>query len=60
MNNAAALYFRESLGQTVESAAAIASIFGFMNLFARGLGGYLSDRMNAKVRCGESRSDRQC
>merc|ERR1719201_1526955 len=48
MNNAAALYFRDDLGQTVEGAAAIASIFGFMNLFARGLGGFLSDKMNSK------------
>merc|ERR1719183_2852800 len=48
MNNAAALYFRDTLGESVESAAAIASIFGFMNLFARGLGGYLSDRVNKK------------
>jgi len=43
MNNAAALYFKDQFGQTTETAAAIASIFGFMNLFARGLGGYLSD-----------------
>merc|ERR1712054_621420 len=27
----------------------IASIFGWMNLFARGLGGALSDKMNAKM-----------
>ena len=51
MNNAAALYFREEFGQTTESAAAIASIFGWMNLFARGLGGFISDYCNAK--CGE-------
>lgn len=50
MNNAAALYFREQFGQTTESAAAIASIFGWMNLFARGLGGFISDYSNAK--CG--------
>ena len=50
MNNAAALYFKDQFGQTTESAAAIASIFGWMNLFARGLGGYASDVMNAK--CG--------
>jgi len=50
MNNAAALYFREEFGQTTESAAAIASIFGWMNLFARGLGGFISDYSNAK--CG--------
>jgi len=49
MNNAAALYFRERFGQTTESAAAIASIFGWMNLFARGLGGYMSDKLNARM-----------
>jgi NNP family nitrate/nitrite transporter-like MFS transporter len=43
MNNAAALYFREKFELSTESAAAIASIFGFMNLFARGLGGFFSD-----------------
>jgi NNP family nitrate/nitrite transporter-like MFS transporter len=32
---------------STESAAAIASIFGFMNLFARGLGGFMSDKGNA-------------
>mmetsp|Transcript_25176 Transcript_25176/g.58971 ORF Transcript_25176/g.58971 Transcript_25176/m.58971 type:complete len:483 (+) Transcript_25176:319-1767(+) len=46
MNNAAALYFKDQFGQTTETAAAIASIFGFMNLFARGLGGFLSDTGN--------------
>jgi NNP family nitrate/nitrite transporter-like MFS transporter len=30
-------------------AAAIASIFGWMNLFARGLGGYISDKLNARL-----------
>lgn len=39
MNNAAALYFKEEFKLSTESAAAIASIFGWMNLFARGLGG---------------------
>ena len=48
MNNAAALYFVDRFGQTTEAAAAIASIFGWMNLFARGLGGYASDMANAK------------
>ena len=43
MNNAAALYFKDQFGLTTESAAAIASIFGWMNLFARGMGGYVSD-----------------
>lgn len=50
MNNAAALYFKEVFGQTTESAAAIASIFGWMNLFARGVGGFCSDKSNSK--CG--------
>jgi len=48
MNNAAALYFKDAFGQSTESAAAIASIFGWMNLFARGLGGWASDKMSAK------------
>lgn len=46
MNNAAALYFKEKFELTTESAAAIASIFGFMNIFARGLGGFFSDTGN--------------
>jgi len=46
MNNAAALYFKDKFLLTTESAAAIASIFGFMNLFARGLGGFMSDKGN--------------
>jgi NNP family nitrate/nitrite transporter-like MFS transporter len=49
MNNAAALYFKDEFGQSTESAAAIASIFGWMNLFARGLGGFFSDKMNARM-----------
>ncbi|GAX22636.1 hypothetical protein FisN_17Lh128 [Fistulifera solaris] len=49
MNNAAALYFKDEFGQSTESAAAIASIFGWMNLFARGMGGVLSDYGNAKM-----------
>jgi NNP family nitrate/nitrite transporter-like MFS transporter len=44
MNNATALYFKDTFDQSTESAAAIASIFGFMNLFARGLGGFMSDK----------------
>jgi NNP family nitrate/nitrite transporter-like MFS transporter len=48
MNNASALYFRDEFGLRTESAAAIASIFGWMNLFARGLGGYASDKCNAR------------
>lgn len=49
MNNAAALYFKDEFGQTTESAAAIASIFGWMNIFARGMGGFFCDKMNSKM-----------
>lgn len=49
MNNAAATYFQEEFKLTTESAAAIASIFGWMNLFARGLGGFTSDKLNSKM-----------
>jgi len=51
MNNGAARSFKDEFDQTTESAAAIASIFGWMmNLLARGLGGYIiSDRANAKM-----------
>jgi NNP family nitrate/nitrite transporter-like MFS transporter len=48
MINALALYFKEDFGLSTESAAATASIFGWMNLFARGVGGFLSDIANAK------------
>jgi NNP family nitrate/nitrite transporter-like MFS transporter len=49
MNNAAASYFKDTFDLSTESAAAIASIFGWMNLFARGLGGFTSDKFNAKM-----------
>jgi len=49
MNNAAASHFVDNFGLTIPSAAAIASIFGFMNIFARGLGGFCSDKLNAKL-----------
>jgi NNP family nitrate/nitrite transporter-like MFS transporter len=49
MNNAAALYFKDKFNLTTEEAAAIASIFGWMNLFARGLGGFVSDKANARM-----------
>lgn len=48
MTQAAALYFKSEFGQSTESAAGIASIIGWMNLFARGLGGFFSDMANAK------------
>jgi MFS transporter, NNP family, nitrate/nitrite transporter len=41
--------FKEEFDLSTESAAAIASIFGWMNLFARGMGGFASDIANAKL-----------
>ena len=49
MNNAAATYFAEEFKLSTPEAAAIASIFGWMNLFARGLGGFTSDKLNRKM-----------
>ena len=49
MNNAAAKYFQDVFLLRTESAAAIASIFGWMNLFARGIGGFISDKFNSKM-----------
>ena len=49
MNNAAATYFVDQFDLSTETASAIASIFGFMNIFARGLGGYFSDKANAYI-----------
>jgi NNP family nitrate/nitrite transporter-like MFS transporter len=48
MNNAAASYFVDEFGLPTETASAVASIFGFMNIFARGLGGFVSDKAMAK------------
>lgn len=49
MNNASSKYFQDEFGLATESASAIASIFGWMNLFARGLGGFTSDIFNSKM-----------
>ena len=49
LNNVISLYFTEQFGQSTESAAALAGIFGWLNLFARGLGGILSDMANTRM-----------
>ena len=41
-----ALYFKQEFKLTIETSAAIESIFGWMNIFARGCGGFASDKMN--------------
>jgi NNP family nitrate/nitrite transporter-like MFS transporter len=48
MNATAALYFatRDSFGVGVIDAGLVASLFGWMNLFARSSGGILSDALN--------------
>ncbi|KAL7441207.1 hypothetical protein ACHAXH_004598 [Discostella pseudostelligera] len=47
--HAAAHYFQDHFELTTERAAAIASIFGWMNVFSRAMGGFISDKMNAKM-----------
>lgn len=48
MNNVAALYFYTYQGQTPQISGIAASMFGLMNLFARSLGGLLSDASDKK------------
>jgi len=43
MNAATAKYYRDVFGQSSSSSVAIAGIFGWLNLFARALGGFVSD-----------------
>merc|ERR1719499_1600638 len=49
MNNQLATHFRTYFQMKASNAAALASSFGLMNLFARSLGGILSDVLFAKV-----------
>lgn len=45
IDNVAAIYFVDNFKTTIIMAGALASIFGFMNVFARALGGIFSDRV---------------
>jgi len=48
MNNTLATHFEDYFGVDVVAAGLLATAFGGMNLFARSLGGILSDWMNAR------------
>jgi len=53
MNNTLATHFHDAFGVDLVAAGALAMSFGAMNLFARSLGGILSDWMNVRWRmCG--------
>ncbi len=45
INNVAALYYHDRFSLDVRTAGLIAGLFGLMNIFARTLGGVLSDRL---------------
>lgn len=45
VDNVAAVYFVDNYKATLIMAGALASIFGFMNIFARALGGVVSDKV---------------
>lgn len=45
VDNVAATYFVDNFKATLIMAGALASIFGFMNLFARAMGGIISDKV---------------
>jgi NNP family nitrate/nitrite transporter-like MFS transporter len=45
INNVAALYFHDTFKLSVAGAGIIAGLHGSMNIFARTLGGYMSDRV---------------
>jgi NNP family nitrate/nitrite transporter-like MFS transporter len=49
MCNGTAVYFHQRFEQPVITASAIAFLYGVSALFARGLGGYLSDTMSERL-----------
>lgn len=48
INNIAALYYRQEFGLGLKTAGLVAGLFGLMNIFARTLGGFISDRFVRK------------
>lgn len=49
INNIAALYYKDHFGLSLTAAGLVAGLFGVMNIFARSLGGYISDRFNMRT-----------
>ena len=49
MNNAAVLYYTEEFDLSTEDASTIGFIYGSMNIFARALGGIVSDALNLRM-----------
>lgn len=43
------MYFTSEFGLSTVQAAAVGSIFGWMNIFARAVGGLCSDKLNLKI-----------
>ncbi|MHC4846689.1 MAG: MFS transporter, partial [Planctomycetota bacterium] len=48
INNIAAIYYMDNFGLALTTAGLVAGLFGLMNIFARTLGGYISDRFVRK------------
>lgn len=48
INGTAALYFFDKFGLSLATAGLVASLFGLMNIFARSMGGMLSDMLNKR------------
>eukprot|EP00980_Cylindrotheca_fusiformis_P009510 scaffold2077_cov119-Cylindrotheca_fusiformis.AAC.13 len=49
MNNASVLYYNYQFGLETDQAATIGFLYGSMNIFARALGGVVSDRLNHRL-----------
>jgi NNP family nitrate/nitrite transporter-like MFS transporter len=49
MNNASVLYYSDKFDLDTSQAATIGFVYGSMNIFARALGGLVSDRLNLKM-----------
>ncbi|MHC5108863.1 MAG: MFS transporter [Planctomycetota bacterium] len=48
INNIAAIYYKDEFGLGLKTAGLVAGLFGLMNIFARTLGGYISDKFVEK------------